>query len=976
MRGKSYLSCGNVSMGIAGSIVNPDFFESYLGMRCEYVDMTEFVRRIDEEIYDKDEYEKALKWVKKNCKEGWDKNEPQADRARKDFEWAFTVKCALIAKDLMKGNPKLKEIGYGEESMGHNAIAGGFQGQRQWTDHFPNTDFPESILCSSFDWNGKRTPFVFATENDSLNAASMLFGHLLTNTAQIFSDVRTYWSPDAVKRVTGKELPEAGKNGIIHLINSGATCLDGTGQQEKDGKPAMKPFWEISDAEMQKCLDATDWCPAFKGYFRGGGYSSHFKTKGGMPVTMCRLNIVKGIGPVMQIAEGWTVELPDDMNKVLEDRTDPTWPTTWFAPRLTGKGAFVDVYSVMANWGANHGAISFGHIGAELITLCSMLRIHVNMHNVDPSKVFLPRRVELVRHGMQRERGLYGLQDVRADVRLTVKGIDSMGKYSIGIDYGTLSGRVLLVENGTGKEIASVVKEYTHGVMDEVLPDGKTKLEPDWALQYPEDYLEVLREAVPAVLKKANVKAEDVTGVGVDFTSCTVLPVDKQFRPLCMIKEYEHQPHAYVKLWKHHAAQDEADIITQKAGEMGLTKILNRFGGRVSSEFLLPKVWQVLNEAPELYKKAYKFIEAADWVIWQLTGLERRSSCCAGYKAMWTKEDGYLPKAFLKSLDPRLENLVADKLDKDVYPLGSKAGEISAEGAKLTGLKEGTAVGVAVIDAHAAVPGGAVVDPGVMMMTIGTSTCHMLLDKKEAAVPGIASMVEDGIIQGYYGYEAGQACVGDHFDWFIHNNMPAKYKEEAEAEGISIFKLLTRKAGKQKPGEHGLLALDWWNGNRSILMDADLSGLIVGCTLATKPEDIYRALVEATAYGTRIIIETFEESGIEIKEIVASGGIANKDAFVMQIYADVTNREIKIVESPNASALGAAIFGAAAAGRANGGYDSVTEAARNMARLKDVTYKPDKENVAAYDVLYNEYKKLYYYFGKENNVMKVLKKKA
>lgn len=390
IRGRSYLSCGSVSMGIAGSIVSSDFFENYLGMRCEYVDMSEYIRRIEEEIYDRDEYEKALKWVKEKCLEGRDNNAQPSDRSRKEYEWQFTVKCALIAKDLMTGNPRLKEMGYGEESLGHNAIAGGFQGQRQWTDHFPNTDFVESVLCSSFDWNGRRAPYIFATENDSLNAVSMLFGHLLTNTAQIFSDVRTYWSPEAVSRVTGRELPEQGKNGIIHLINSGAACLDGTGRQELNGKPAIKPFWDITDGEVESCLKAVDWRPASKGYFRGGGFSSHFKTRGGMPATMCRLNLVKGVGPVMQIAEGWTVELPDDMHSILEERTDPTWPTTWFAPRLTGRGSFADVYSVMANWGANHAAISYGHIGAELMTLCSMLRICVNMHNVESSKIFVP----------------------------------------------------------------------------------------------------------------------------------------------------------------------------------------------------------------------------------------------------------------------------------------------------------------------------------------------------------------------------------------------------------------------------------------------------------------------------------------------------------------------------------------------------------------------------------------------------------
>jgi L-fucose isomerase len=390
MRGKSYLSCGSVSMGIAGSIVDAPFFESYLGMRLEQVDMTEFIRRIEEGIYDKAEYEKALKWTKETCREAPDRNANPSDRARKDWEWEFTVKCALIARDLMNGNEKLIDMGYREEGLGHNAIAAGFQGQRQWTDHFPNADFVEAILCSSFDWNGIRRPYVFATENDALNGMAMLFGNLLTNTAQIFSDVRTYWSPEAVKRVTGKALTGRAENGIIHLINSGASALDGTGRQERDGQPAMKPFWEITEEEAKACLAHTKWCPANKSYFRGGGFSSNFRTRGGMPVTMSRLNLVKGLGPVLQIAEGYTVDLADDVHAILDERTDPTWPTTWFAPRLTGKGAFTDVYSVMANWGANHGAISYGHIGADLITLSAMLRIPVNMHNVDPARVFRP----------------------------------------------------------------------------------------------------------------------------------------------------------------------------------------------------------------------------------------------------------------------------------------------------------------------------------------------------------------------------------------------------------------------------------------------------------------------------------------------------------------------------------------------------------------------------------------------------------
>ncbi|GMQ59367.1 L-fucose isomerase [Vallitalea sediminicola] len=409
MKGKSYLSLGSVSMGIAGSVVNPAFFKDFLGMRNEYVDMSEFIRRMDNKIYDPVEYEKAIKWVKENCVEGEDRNDKELihTREQKDEEWETVVKMTLIAKDLMVGNPRLAELGYIEESCGHNAIAGGFQGQRQWTDFMPNGDFMETILNSSFDWNGIREAFVFATENDCLNAVPMLFGHLLTGTAQIFSDVRTYWSPDSVKRVTGKELSGKGANGIIHLINSGSTTLDATGQQSRDGKPAMKPFWEITEEENKKCLDVTTWGPASLGYFRGGGYSSTFKTDGEMPVTMARVNIIKGLGPVLQIAEGYTVDLDKDIHDVLNMRTDPTWPTTWFAPNLTGKGAFKDVYSVMNNWGANHGAISYGHIGGDLITLASMLRIPVAMHNVPEERIFRPKTW-----------GAFGLDDLQgADYR-------------------------------------------------------------------------------------------------------------------------------------------------------------------------------------------------------------------------------------------------------------------------------------------------------------------------------------------------------------------------------------------------------------------------------------------------------------------------------------------------------------------------------------------------------------------------------
>lgn len=395
MRGKSYLSMGSVSMGIAGSIVNPDFFQEYLGMRNEAVDLTEILRRMKDDIYDKDEYAKAMSWTERYCmkNEGPDFNMPEKAKTReqKDSDWEFVVMMTLIMRDLMQGNSKLKEMGYKEEALGHNAILAGFQGQRQWTDFLPNGDFSEALLNSSFDWNGIREAFVLATENDACNGVAMLFGHLLTNRAQIFSDVRTYWSTDAVERVTGKKLTGMASNGIIHLINSGATTLDGTGcQQTESGEPMMKPFWEITHKEVEDCLDATTWYPANRDYFRGGGFSSNFLSKGGMPVTMSRLNLIKGVGPVLQLAEGWTVEIDADIHKILNERTDKTWPTTWFSPCLCDKPAFKDVYSVMNNWGANHGAISYGHIGQDLITLASILRIPVCMHNVEEGKIFRP----------------------------------------------------------------------------------------------------------------------------------------------------------------------------------------------------------------------------------------------------------------------------------------------------------------------------------------------------------------------------------------------------------------------------------------------------------------------------------------------------------------------------------------------------------------------------------------------------------
>lgn len=546
-------------------------------------------------------------------------------------------------------------------------------------------------------------------------------------------------------------------------------------------------------------------------------------------------------------------------------------------------------------------------------------------------------------------------------------------KYSIGVDYGTQSGRAVLVEVETGRELASAVKAYKHGVMDEYLPDGSTRLEPDWALEHPADYLEVLEETIPEVLKAAGADPADVIGLGIDFTACTMLPIDREGNPLCFHERFRSNPHSYVKLWKHHAAQEEASRLNEIAAARN-EEFLKLYGGKISSEWLVPKIWQILNEAPEIYEATDKFMEAADWVVLQLTGKEKRNSCTAGYKAIWNKRKGYPSKEFYRALDPRLENLIEEKLSTDIYPLGTKAGELTEKAAKYTGLKPGTAVAVANVDAHVAVPAVGITEPGKMLMIMGTSTCHMLLGTEEKIVPGMCGVVEDGIIPGYPGYEAGQSCVGDHFEWFVENCVPASYMKEAESRGINIHKLLREKASDLRVGESGLIALDWWNGNRSVLVDADLTGAIVGCTLLTKPEEIYRALIEATAYGTRMIIETFRESGVPITELYAAGGIAEKDELMMQIYSDVTNMEIRISASPQAPALGSAMFGAVAAGKERGGYNSIVDAAAVMAKVKEHYYKPIPENAAVYDKLYSEYKKLHDYFGRgDNDIMKRLK---
>lgn len=546
-------------------------------------------------------------------------------------------------------------------------------------------------------------------------------------------------------------------------------------------------------------------------------------------------------------------------------------------------------------------------------------------------------------------------------------------KYAIGIDFGTQSGRAVLVDLTDGTEVADHVTPYPHGVIDEALPESGVRLDHDWALQHPGDYLEVLKRSVPEVLRQSGVDPADVIGIGIDFTACTMLPVNAEGVPLCFLPEWKNNPHSWVKLWKHHAAQDEANRLNAIAAERG-EKFLPRYGGKISSEWMIAKIWQILNEAPEVYEAADRFLEATDWVIFKLTGNIVRNSCTAGYKSIWHKREGYPSKEFFKALDPRLEHLTETKLRGEVVPLGTKAGGLTPEMAALTGLRPGTAVAVGNVDAHAAVPGVGVVTPGKMVMVMGTSICHMLLGTEEKMIEGMCGVVEDGIIPGYYGYEAGQSAVGDIFEWFVEQAVPAYVKEAAERENVSVHEWLEKRASAYKPGQTGLLALDWWNGNRSVLVDADLTGVLIGCTLLTKPEEIYRALLEATAFGTRKIIDAFHHGGVEVNELYACGGLPQKNRLLMQIYADVTGREIKVAASKQTPAVGAAMFGAVAAGKAAGGYDSIVEAATRMARIKEESFKPIPENVAIYEKLYREYTQLHDYFGRGgNDVMKRLK---
>lgn len=548
-----------------------------------------------------------------------------------------------------------------------------------------------------------------------------------------------------------------------------------------------------------------------------------------------------------------------------------------------------------------------------------------------------------------------------------------MPKYTIGIDFGTESARAVLVDLRDGRQVAEAVYPYPDGVIDERLPGTGIRLEPDWALQNPADYLSAIKETIPRLLKESGVSPEDIIGIGIDFTACTMLPTKADGTPLCFLPEYRNNPHAWVKLWKHHAAQPEANRINELARARGETW-LERYGGKISSEWFFPKALQILNEAPEIYEAADRLIEAADWIVWQLTGVETRNACTAGYKAIWSKQEGFPSPDFFEALHPRMRNIVKEKMKEEILPLGARAGGLTPEMAAATGLRPGTAVAVANVDAHVSVPAATVTGPRRMVIIMGTSNCHMVVGEKPVIVPGMCGVVEDGILPGYAGFEAGQSCVGDHFAWFVENCAPAAYAQEAEARGLNLHQLLEEKASRLKPGESGLLALDWWNGNRSVLVDVDLTGLLIGATLGTKPEEIYRALIEATAFGTRVIVEAFEAHGVAVDEIVAAGGLPERNKLLMQIYADVVGREFKIAGTAQAGALGAAMHGAVAAGAAAGGYNTIQEAAAHMAHLKDETYKPIAAHKAVYDRLYAEYVTLHDYFGRGgNDVMKRLK---
>lgn len=540
--------------------------------------------------------------------------------------------------------------------------------------------------------------------------------------------------------------------------------------------------------------------------------------------------------------------------------------------------------------------------------------------------------------------------------------------YTIGVDFGTASGRALLVDTRDGREVAGAVHDYANGVIDRQLPGSDRPLPPDWALQDPQDYLDVLGVTVPAVLRESGVAAEQVRGIAIDFTACTMLPVRADGTPLCFLGEWRAEPHAWIKLWKHHAAQPQADRINAVAEARGETW-LPRYGGKISSEWFFSKALQILVEAPEVYAAADRLMEAADWVIWQLCGAETRNACTAGYKAL-VQDEGYPARDYFAALDERLADVVDSKMSRELAQLGDCAGGLTEEAATLTGLLPGTAVAVANVDAHVTVPAVRVTRPGSMVIIMGTSNCHMLVSDELREVPGMCGVVRGGILPGYYGYEAGQSGVGDIFAWFVEQAVPPEYHAAAQAAGMELHDYLTAQAAQQKPGEHGLLALDWWNGNRSVLVDADLGGLLVGATLGTTAPDIYRALIESTAFGTREIITAFEDSGIAVDDIVAAGGLAEKNPMLLQIYADVTGKSIRISGSSQGPALGSAMHAAVAAGI----YENIEAASEYMGKLRAEVVEPVADHKAVYDRLYADYRVLHDYFGRgENDVMKRLR---
>ena len=546
-------------------------------------------------------------------------------------------------------------------------------------------------------------------------------------------------------------------------------------------------------------------------------------------------------------------------------------------------------------------------------------------------------------------------------------------KFVLGIDYGTESGRAAVIRVANGELASSVIVPYPDSVIDSKLPGGP-KLEQDWALQNPRDYLLVVEKGIPKALKSAGVKAEQVVGLGTDFTASSPLPVKSDGTPLCFLPEFRKHPHAWVKLWKHHAAQPEADRINEIGGERN-EEFIRIYGGKYSSEWFFSKLLQIVNEAPAIYAATERFIEAADWIVWQLTGAEKRNTCTAGYKAMWVKGKGFPSGDFFRALHPTLENVIGTKVPETYYPLGARAGGLTPEWARKTGLREGTPVSIGNVDAHVSVPACSVTGPGSMVMIMGTSICHILLGTEQRMVEGMCGVVEDGVVPGLWGYEAGQSAVGDIFAWFFENGVPESVHREARRSKVPFTTVLERRAAALRPGESGLLALDWWNGNRSVLVDAGLAGVLLGLRLSTRPEDIYRALIEATAFGTRQIIESIESGGIEVRNLVACGGLPEKNILLMQIYADVTGREIKIARHLlTCPALGSAMHAAVAAGRAGGGYDTIFEAAQKMAQVQKSSYRPRRDNHAVYNRIFNEYQMLHDYFGRgTNDVMKRLK---